>query len=90
MKNVKSKLRVSHFPQVPCQPFIVEVDNEKEAYLIEQTLANQHCFLFDNNFIPDYCNVINVQVKDGDGWMDYYNDEEDMEWEEIKETYFEK
>ena len=94
MKNVKNKLRVSHFPQIPCKPFIVEVKDEEQALLIRETLANQHLFLFDNNFIPDYSNIITIEMwdenSDGEGnpdWVDYYNEEEGMEFDEFVETY---
>lgn len=46
--------------------------------------------------IPDYSNIILVEMwdenSDGEGtpaWIDYYNEEEDMEWEELVETYLE-
>lgn len=86
---VPNRIRVCHFPQVPCKPFIVEVENEKEAYLIEQALVNQHLWLYDNDFIPDYCNAITVDMWDENEWVDYWNDSECMEWDEFKETYFE-
>lgn len=95
---VPNKIRVCHFPQIPCKPFIVEVNNEREAYLIEQVFANQHLWLFENKIIPDYCNAITVEMWEGeidhDGdmihdWVDYWNESECMEWEEFKQTYFE-
>lgn len=89
------KLRVVHFPQIPCDPFVVEVKDEEQAYLIEQTLANQHLFLYKNNMIPDYSNIILVEMwdenSDGDGnpgWRDYYNEEENLEWDEYVELKF--
>lgn len=96
---VKNRLRVCHYPQVPCEPFIVEVNNEREAYLIAETLANQHLWLYNNKFIPDYCNVITVEMWEGeldhDGdlfydWVDYYNESECMDWDEFVQTYFER
>lgn len=86
------KLRLLHYPQIPCKPFIVEVKDEEQAYLIEQTLANQHLFLFANNFIPDYSNIITVQIWDEseEDWMEYYNEEFGMEWDEYVENYLEK
>ena len=94
MKKVTNKLRVLHYPQIPCKPFIVEVKDEEQAFLISETLANQHLFLFDNNMIPDYSNVITVEMwdenSDGEGtpdWVDYYNEEEAMEFDEFVETY---
>lgn len=94
MKKVQNKLRVSHFPQVPCKPFTVEVKDEEQAYLMVEALANHHLFLFDNNFIPDYSNILLVEMfeedSDGDGnpgWVDYWNEEELMEFDEFVETY---
>lgn len=88
-KFIKNKLRVSHYPQIPCKPFQVEVQNEREAYLIRETLANQHLFLFNNNFIPDYCNVIVVEMlEEEDCWIDYYNEEEKLNFNEFVEKYF--
>jgi hypothetical protein len=94
MQKVTNKLRVSHYPQIPCKPFIVEVKDEEQALLIRETLANQHLFLFDNNMILDYSNVITVEMwdenSDGEGnadWVDYYNENENMEFDEFVETY---
>jgi len=94
MTPVKNKLRVLHFPQVPCEPFFVDVKNEYEASLIGSILADQHCFLYDNNFIPDYSNIVSVVMWEDDidgegtaGWSDYYNDVEGMEFDEFEETY---
>jgi hypothetical protein len=94
MKTITNKLRVLHFPNIPCKPFIVEVKDEEQAFLIRETLANQHLFLFKNNFIPDYSNIICVEMwdenSDGEGaadWVDYYNDEECMDFDEFVEAY---
>jgi len=94
MKNVTNKLRVLHYPQIPCEPFIVDVKNEEEAFLINQVLADQHLFLYNNSFIPDYSNAISVVMwdedSDGEGnadWIDYYNEEESMDFDEFAETY---
>jgi hypothetical protein len=97
MKQVNNKLRVLHYPQIPCEPFFVDVKNEEEAFLISETLANQHLFLFDKGFIPDYSNVISVVMRDNDydgegssDWVDYYNEFEDMNFEEYTEAYIKK
>ena len=94
MQKVTNKLRVLHYPQVPCTPFFVDVKDEEQALLIRETLANQYLFLFDNNFIDDYSNVILVVMWDenSDGewnpdWVDYYNEAEGMEFDEFVETY---
>jgi hypothetical protein len=99
MKNVTNKLRVSHFPQIgSCKKcFIVDVKDEAEAYKIYNVLANQHLWLFKNKIIPDYSNVILVEMFDENieeetgkpfGWGNYWNEEEVMEWDELEETYF--
>lgn len=94
MNNVKNKLRVMHYAQVPCKPFIVDVSNEREAKKIMDVLADQHLFLLEQNIIPDYSNDISVVMwdenADGEGnadWVDYWNDEEGMDFDEFSETY---
>ena len=89
MINVSNKLRIYHIAQVPCKPFYVEVENEKEASKIMDVLTNQHLFLYEENIIPDYSNVMGVEMFDEyeNDWLDYYNDEEEMEWDEFEKTY---
>lgn len=86
-KLVSNKLRVCHFAQVPCKPFIVEVKDEFEAKKIRDVLANQHLFLFENKIIPDYCNVITVDMYEDGEWLDYWNEAEMMEFDEFEENY---
>lgn len=94
MKLVNNKLRVCHFAQVPCKPFIVDVKDEFEAKKISDVLAAQHLFLYAENIIPDYSNIISVEMYDEDsdgegnpGWIDYWNEEEGMEFDEFENTY---
>lgn len=84
------RLLVYHYAQVPCEPFKVEVDSIEKAMLLEEVLAKQHCFLFDQNIIPDYCNVITVQMWNEDK-QDWSNcDEEGNDWDTLQELYLEK
>lgn len=92
--KVKNKLRVSHFAQLPCKPFIIDVTDEIEAKKMRDTLANQHLFLFENKIIPDYSNAICIEMwdenNDGEGnadWCDYFNEEEGMDFDELEKTY---
>jgi Superinfection exclusion gene product 17 len=94
MQKVSNKLRVLHYAQIPCKPFVVEVKDEEQALLITEALTNQHLFLFDNNIIPDYSNAIIVQMwdenSDGEGnpdWVDYYNEKENMDFDEFVDAY---
>jgi len=94
MQLIKNKLQVRHYPQVPCRPFCVDVKDEFEAKKILDTLANQHLWLYENKIIPDYCNVIEVvMLEDEDGnsdWISYWNEKEQMDWNEFEETYLTK
>ena len=93
--QVKNKLRVSHFPQVPCKAFSFEVEDEREAAKIVHVIAKQHLWLYENNFIPDYSNAILVEMWDEDldnngkpyGWSSYWNEEMQMEWEGVEELF---
>lgn len=90
MKNVTNKLQVWHYPQIPCEPFMVDVANETEARLIKNALADQHLWLFKHSFIPDYCNMVEVMMYE-EGykeWIPYYNEQEKMDWEELEECYY--
>lgn len=92
MQKVMNKLRVYHFPQVPCKAFYVEVLDEIEGYRIMEILAQQHLFLYNAKIIPDYSNSIGIEMFDEDeqAWVSYFNKEEDMDWEDFVEAYLEK
>lgn len=77
-----SKLRVCHFPQVPCKPFIVEIHTLEEALLLFDVLANYDLFQYHNRIKPDYCNatVLEMWEEDSDGegnpgWCNWYDKE---------------
>lgn len=87
-----NKLRVAHYPQIPCKPFTVEVKDESEAKKIVDVLTEQHLWLYDHKMIPDYCNAITVEMYDADideetgdpyGWVEYWNHEEMCEFDEF-------
>ena len=89
MKNITNKLRVVHFANIPCKPFIVDVKDEQEAHKVYTVMAEQHLFLQKENIIPDYSNVILVEMLDENNeWCDYYNEEEGMDWDEVEANYF--
>jgi hypothetical protein len=77
-----NKFRVVHHPQIPCEPFTVDVKDLATACTVSEALADQHLFLFENNFIPDYSNVIEV--------LEWDEEEQDwaecVEWLEIQEA----
>ena len=71
------KLRILHFPQVPCKPFIVEVDNLKEAKKIMDMLADYDLFQFENRIKPDYCNtsVLEEYCEEEREWFTWCDEE---------------
>lgn len=88
MKLLGNPLQVWHYPQIPCDPFKVNVKDEYEAYKIINTLADQHIWLLQNRLIPDYANSFEVVMNfDGKTWEPYYNKEEDMSWEDFELIY---
>lgn len=90
MQKVKNKLQVWHYPQVPCDPFKVPVPDEYAAKLVKDALADQHIWLWRNRFIPDYANTLVVMMYNEESgvWDEYYNEFEEMDWDELEEKYF--
>lgn len=76
MENNK-KLRVVHFPQIPCNGFKVEVNNLVEAKKIMDVLANYDLFQYENRIKPDYCNstVLEEFNEDNQEWYGWYDEE---------------
>ena len=83
------RLQVHHYPQVPCNPFCVDVKDEYEAARLMDILADQHAWLFKNKLIPDYCNSLNVAMWDEEEkeWVDYFNEAEQMNWDDLEAVY---
>lgn len=87
------KLRVCHYPQIPCEPFIIEVEDLKEAYKIMNMLADYDFFQYHSNIKPDYSNMAILEQWDEEEqeWCDWCDDEtgiDDLEkyFEFIKEV----
>lgn len=82
-------MRLVHMAQVPCNGFNIEVRDEEEAYKVSNILAQQHLFLLNENIIPDFSNVMFVEMwdKDTEDWEEYYNEEEDLSWEEVERQF---
>lgn len=71
------KLRVSHFPQIPCKGFVVEVEDLKQAKKICDVLANYDLFQYENRIKPDYCNATVIEEFDEEEqeWMSWCDEE---------------
>jgi hypothetical protein len=71
------KLRIAHYPQVPCKPFCVEVNDIYEAKKVSDTLASYDLFQYRNRIKPDYANMTILQEFDKEEgvWLDWYDEE---------------
>jgi len=84
------QLKVWWIPQIPGKPFLVMVDDLKQAKLLLDTLANYDRFQFDNNIKPDYSNVGGLEIWDedldpdehGSKWSTWYDPETGLEFDE--------
>ncbi len=80
---MKQRLRVWHIPQVPMNPFLVEVDNLVEAKLLLDVFAGYDQFQLDNRVKPDYSNASGVSIftpdckteAPGSEWVDWHPDD---------------
>jgi len=87
---MKNKLRVWWIPQIPMQPFYVEVQTLQEAHLLLETLAMYDAFQFENKVKPDYSNAGGLQVFENDEWSDWYDEETGDDFDEYREANFHK
>ena len=69
------KLRIAHFPQIPCKPFYVEVKDLEQARLMYDALANYDLFQYNNNIKGDYNNATDIQMYEDGEWVTWYDDE---------------
>lgn len=81
------QLRVWWIPQVPMEPFRVQVNNLREAKLLIDTLADYDNFQYHNNIKPDYSNAGGVEIWDEeiDEWSDWYDEETGADFDEYCE-----
>ncbi|MGL4573047.1 MAG: hypothetical protein ACRCVJ_18550 [Clostridium sp.] len=70
------KLRVVHYPQIPCKGFKVEVKDEIEAKKIMDVLADYDLFQYENKIKPDYCNstILEQYNEEDKQWEDWFDD----------------
>ena len=76
-EKAQPKLRIQHFPQVPCKPFKVHVDSVKEAHKIMNVLADYDLFQLAHHIKPDYANMSVLEMFDTENeeWCDWYDEE---------------
>lgn len=88
------KLRVWWIPQIPMKPFYVSVKTLEEADLILNTLADYDIFQLENNIKPDYANTGGLQIFEEDpeinDWVDWYDEENGMDFDEYREEVLNK
>lgn len=67
-------LRVQHYPQIPCGPFIVPVFSVQDGVRIMDMLAEYDRFQLDAKIKPDYSSATCLLMFDGEEWCDWYDD----------------
>lgn len=81
MEHAIGDLQVWWIPQVPMEPFTVNVATLAEGVKLMDTLAAYDIFQFEKKVKPDYCNAGGIRrwcADNGDGvpgWEDWYDDE---------------
>ena len=87
------ELRVCHYPQIPCKPFITVVSSLEQAKFLYDVLANYDLFQYKNKIKPDYANMTVIEQridklnKEEQEWESWYDEE--TETDDINE-YFEE
>jgi hypothetical protein len=85
------RLRVSHFPQIPCEPFEVEVTSVEEGVKIMKVLAQYDIFQFEQKIKPDYSNatVLCKFDEEENEWVNWETEEDEEEYFDDPEEYLE-
>ena len=88
-KPKENDLRVWWIPQIPMDPFYVEVQDYKEAIVMLKTLAEYDIFQLKKNIKPDYSNAGGLHRFEDNEWVEWYSSNGDdidyvmrQEWEE--------
>lgn len=71
------KLRICHYAQMPCEPYIVEVENIKEAKKLSDILADYDLFQYTNMIKPDYSSMTILEEYDNENkeWHDWFDED---------------
>lgn len=75
--------RVWHVPQVPMDPFYVDVPDVPAAKLVLKTLADYDLFQFKHKFKPDYTNASGLEVSVNGEWEEWECMDGDI-WDAIR------
>jgi Superinfection exclusion gene product 17 len=77
------QLKVSWFPQIPCESFDVAVGSVADGVKIMDVLAGYDAFQSKHGIKPDYCNAGSLQMFDASddtdspegSWVDWCDEE---------------
>lgn len=83
------QLQVWWIPQVPMDPFTVEVATPEEGAKLLKVLALYDLFQFKNKIKPDYANAggLRVWTLNSDGEEDGWEEWQDEEGQEVREAF---
>lgn len=79
MNVADAKWRVLHFPQVPCEPFVVPCESFEDTQQISEVLALYDIHQFEHKIKPDYSNMTLTEVS--------HPDLDNGEWYNFDEEY---
>lgn len=72
IETVKTgQLRVWWIPQMPMNPFYVNVESPEQAKFLLEALANYDLFQFENRVKPDYSNAGGLEVFEDGDWSEW-------------------
>lgn len=85
MQNQPTKLRIAHFPQIPCDPFYVDVSSIEDAYEKMKMLADYDAFQYEKRIKPDYANMTLLEEYDENEaeWMSWSIETDDMYFDDV-------
>jgi hypothetical protein len=80
----RMKLRVWWIPQIPMDPFYVDVKSMEEGVKILDVLANYDTFQFENKIKPDYSNMggLSKYHEIDEEWEDWYDEKTGQDLED--------
>ena len=73
---MNNQLRVWHSPQIPGEPFYVDVSSPDDAKRILNLLGEYDAFQYEQNIKPDYSNVGGLEILGDDGiWVEWEDED---------------
>lgn len=84
-------LRISYYPNIPCDPFIIPVSSEEEASEAINMLIAYDDYLLNtcSGMRVDYCNTCVLEILEGQEWLVWEKETEDGSYFDNVDEYLE-